>query len=130
MNPTHKPLPPGKAGIPKSMDGKLSGSATFKLLWDALVDLLGTAATAAIIGRAARRGQGQSPELVGLTFERVDREFGYVVPASFERGQNASGAIRTLLEELRPLLIELTGTVALRRLELVPELRSWAVQTP
>src|SRR5205823_11164263 len=42
---------------------KPTGTAIFRTLWDGLVDVLGTAATAVILGRAARRALVRSPEL-------------------------------------------------------------------
>jgi hypothetical protein len=120
-----------RGGAPESGGGaRLSGSALFKLLWDALVDLLGTSATAAILGRASRRAQARAPELGALIFRRVDREFGYTLPASFERSDGPPAALRALLDELRPLLVELTGPVGLRRLEQVPQLRAWVAPVP
>jgi hypothetical protein len=109
---------------------KLSGSALFRKLWEALVDLLGCAATATILGRAARRALIRSPELGELSIARVDRAYGYVVPRSFDRGEGPPASWRDLLDELRPLLVELTGQVALIRLERVPELRAWATTSP
>ncbi len=109
---------------------KLSGAGLFKLLWDALVDLLGTAATAAIMGRASRRAQRRAPELALLSFQRVDGEFIYRVPPTFERLDSPPAAMRALLDDLRPLLVELTGAVALRRLALVPQLSAWAAVDP
>jgi len=100
------------------------------MLWDALADLLGTAATAAIVGRAARRALPRSPELGELRIARVDREYGYVLPGSFERTEGPPPALRNLLDEIRPLLVELTGQVALRHLQRVPELREWAAASP
>lgn len=103
----------------------LSGSVLFGILWDALVDLLGTAATAVLVRRAARRALLRSGELSELSIDRVDEEFGYVVPESFNRAVGPPVALRDLAEELRPLLVELTGEVVLRHLANVPELRYW-----
>jgi hypothetical protein len=100
------------------------------MLWEALVDLLGTAATAAIVSRAARRALIRSPELGELAFTRVDREYSYVVPRSFDRAGEPPASLRNLLDELRPLLAELTGEVALDHLERVPELQAWATISP
>jgi redox-sensitive bicupin YhaK (pirin superfamily) len=105
---------------------KLTGAAIFKMLWDALVDVLGTTATATIVSRASRRALPRSPELGELAIERVDREYRYVVPRSFGQADGPLAPLRDLLDELRPLLAELTGQVVLRRLELVPQLREWA----
>jgi hypothetical protein len=90
-----------------------------------LVDLLGTAATAAILKRAARRAEVRAPELCTLLFQRVDREFSYTLPAVFDRTEGPPAALRALLDELQPLLRELTGSIALRKLEQVPQLRPW-----
>jgi hypothetical protein len=109
---------------------KLSGTALFRMLWDALVDVLGTAATATIVGRAARRALPRSPELGELSIARVDREYGYVLPRSFDRADGPPAPLRDLFGELQPLLVELTGQVVLRRLERVPELREWATTSP
>jgi hypothetical protein len=122
MSPFH--VRDGSSGV--ATGPKLSGAGLFKLLWDALVDLLGTAATAAILGRASRRAQRRAPELALLTFARVDGEFIYRVPPAFERLDGPPAALRALLDDLRPLLVELTGPVALRRLAVVPQLATWA----
>ncbi len=103
-----------------------SGTVMFHALWNALADLLGTAATAAIVGRAVRRASRRSPELSALTIERVDHEFGYILPHEFEEAGEMPASLRSLLDELRPLLIELTGRVALRTLAQIPGLREWA----
>jgi len=100
-------------------------SILFSRLWDALAELLGTAATAALLTRAARRAQARSPELRALTILRVDRDYIYVVPPSFHREMGPPLALLELAGELRPLLAESTGQVAQRHLAKVPELRSW-----
>jgi hypothetical protein len=104
----------------------VSGAVLFKVLWDRLADMLGTTATAVLVNRAARRARTRSHELDGLTISRLDGQFGYVVPPSFARTRGPSIALASLLEELRPLLVELTGQVAVRHLEEAPALRGWA----
>jgi hypothetical protein len=101
----------------------------FRLLWDALSDLLGTAATAALVRRAVRRALPRSPELNEFVIERVDLEFGYRAPSAFSQPTTQAPALTALLDELRPLLFELTGQVALRSLARIPELRAWAAVT-
>jgi len=115
-------------GVPPGGDAAatVSGTALFGMLWDELVDVLGTAATAAILGRAARRALPRSPELGELAIARGDKGYGYVVPRSFDRTGGPPVPLRELLGELQPLLRELTGQVVLRRLERVPGLREWA----
>lgn len=116
--PTLRVVIPGEAaGLP--------AAALFKLLWDALVDLLGTSATATLLTRAARRALPRCLELRDLAIARVNHEFSYVVPLSFHRTRGPPAALRELLVELRSLLAESTGEVALRHLEQVPELRNW-----
>ncbi len=61
-----------------------------------------------------------------LAIERVGGEHRYVLPRSFDRANGSAGPLHDLLDELRPLLAELTGQVVLRRLEGVPQLREWA----
>ena len=104
----------------------LSGAVLFKVLWDRLADMLGITATAVVLDRAARRARTHCHELDGLTISRVDGQFGYVVPPSLARVRGPSVALLRLLDELRPLLVELTGQVAVRHLEEAPELRGWA----
>lgn len=106
--------------------GGLSGAVLFGILWRELVVLLGTAASAAVLRRALRRALPHSPELVALSIERIDERYGYSVPPSFGLAMGPSPGMRHLLDELRPLLSELTGEVAQRHLERVPELRRWA----
>lgn len=105
----------------------LSGAVLFSRLWDSLSGLIGTAATAALLTRAARRAMPRQPDLRELSIERVDGEFHFVVPGSFDRASGPSAALRELAIELGPLLAEATGEVALRHLARVPELRGWAV---
>jgi quercetin 2,3-dioxygenase len=107
-----------------------SGTALFDKLWDSLVDVLGTAATATIVSRAAHRALPRCPELGELAIARVDREYGYLLPRSFDRPDGPPASMRALLDEIQPLLVELTGQVVLRRLERVPELREWATVSP
>ena len=107
----------------------LTGAALFKILWDELSDLLGGTATAVVVDRAARRARVRSRELGGLTISRIDGRFVYVVPISFDRNLGPSGALCSLMEELAPLLTELTGRVALQHLAQVPELRNWSPQS-
>jgi len=104
----------------------LSGAVLFGILWRELVVLLGTAASAALLRRALRRALPHSPELAQLTIERVDERYGYSVPPAFAQAVGPSPGLLRLVEELRPLLSELTGDMAQRHLERVPELRRWA----
>jgi hypothetical protein len=109
----------------------LPAAALFALVWDALADLLGTAATATLVRRAARRATPRCLELAELTVVRNELDYEYEVPAVWQ--DQAAGtpfALVALVEELWPLLVELTGAVAVRHLERIPELRAQGVLPP
>jgi hypothetical protein len=96
-----------------------SPAETFAVLWSALHDVMGSAATATLLRRAARHAVARAPELGGFEVHRVRFEYRYVVPPAWSHE-----ALGALMSELRPLLVELTGPVVLRRLHGIPELES------
>lgn len=104
-------------------DGSAAG--LFHLLWSNLSDVLGTAATATLIRRAARRAARRRPALAGLTIHRNGLGYQYAAPNRWHHAGDGSGAddLRLLLRELRLLLLEMTGPVVVRRLERIPPLR-------
>ena len=113
-------------GNGRSTDGGpgLPVAALFTILWDALADLLGTAAAATLLRRASKRALGRSPELAGLTIERDGLAYSYVCPLAWnEPSSGVPLGLRELVAELRPLLIEMTGQVVIHHLEEVLELR-------
>jgi hypothetical protein len=118
-----------RSGEPHS-GSAITGVFMVRVLWNALSDLLGSGAAAAIIGRALHRATPLHPELAGFVIARVDLEYGYELPREFDQPASTSSALAGLLKELRPLLIELTGPVALRSLARIPELRDWATPDP
>ena len=103
----------------------LTASALFDLLWGTLADVLGTAATAILLRRAAKRATSRDPALHGLLIQREAIGYTYVVPDAWQdHGKRApEAALGELVRELRPLLLALTGSVVVQRLERVPELR-------
>jgi quercetin 2,3-dioxygenase len=107
-----------------------SGTVLFNMLWEALVDVLGSATAAALVSRAARRAQPRSPELVELAVVRVDQQYACSVPPSFDQTEGPPAALCVLLDEIRPLLTQMTGQVVLRHLDQRPELRGWATFSP
>jgi len=103
----------------------LTAAALFAIIWDELADVLGTAAVAAIVRRAAGRAEARSPELAGLTIVRDRLEYRYVLPGAWSQGaEHGLIALRALVAEIGRLLVELTGTVVVRLLEELPELRA------
>src|SRR2546425_11961026 len=51
---------------------ELRGAALFKLIWDAVADVLGPTPTATLLRRAAQRATPRSPELGELTMVRTE----------------------------------------------------------
>src|SRR5579864_4385133 len=79
-----------------------SPAALFTLLWDALVDLLGTASTAALLRRAAHRANRAHPELgeVEVQVVREGLEYRYTLPGAWQvPGPAADRALRRLVAE-------------------------------
>lgn len=109
-------------GLPAGAE--LSVSALFTKLWDALAELLGPAATATLLKRAARRAAARSPELAELVIRRQGLVYVYACPPGWSvRSGGAPPALRDLIGELRPLLIEMTGQLVIPHLEQILELR-------
>jgi hypothetical protein len=101
-----------------------SAAVLFSALWEALADVLGTAAAATLLKRAARRAGIRSPELAELVFQREELRYGYSLPPAWKQEtEETPSALRELVAELRPILVELTGNVVLRHLEQFPQLR-------
>ena len=104
---------------------EISEAALFVIVWDALSDTLGTAAAAALVRRAAQRASAQRPEIAGLVIARENFEYRYTLPGEWEHNrQREPAALRVLIREIGRLLMELTGTVVIRRLEELSVLRS------
>ncbi len=85
--------------------------------------MLGSAAVAAIVRRAAQQAGVNNPELVDLVVVRDDLEYKYMLPLAWSHKVD-SGAFRALVGEIGRLLVELTGGVVIHRLEEIPELRA------
>jgi len=104
---------------------EISADALFAIVWDTLAELLGTAAVAAIVRRATKRAAVERPELVDLVILREDLEYRYKLPLAWsQKAERAPIALHVLVAEIGRLLVELTGTVVIHRLEQVPELRA------
>jgi hypothetical protein len=110
---------------------ELSSAALFALLWKALADLLGSAAAATLLRRAARRAMTRSSELAELAIVRENLEYRYALPPAWS-GWTGSRlrALRHLVGELLPLLEELTGSLVVNHLAQIPELREWGIVPP
>jgi hypothetical protein len=108
-----------------------SSAALFTLLWDALSDLLGTAATAILLRRAAHRAAPGNPELDGLAIVRENLEYRYTLPSAWSGGtEGTHHGLRQLVGELLPLLVELTGPLVVAHLARIPELQQRGIIPP
>ena len=130
-----------KAGAARGVAGEGVGGAAraaepsaadlFALLWQALADVLGTAAAATLLRRAAQRASTASPELAGLEITRAALEYQYKVPSTWnESAPEPPQALCNLVRELWVLLVELTGSVVVARLLQVSELRERGIVPP
>jgi len=103
----------------------LSAAELFRLIWESLADVLGTAAAAALLRRAIKQTVTRIswPEPVLVIRNGLDYE--YRVPEAWTQAcsEEALGALRVLATELRMLLVELTGPVLVRRLARLGPLR-------
>ena len=110
---------------------ELTASDLFTLLWQTLADMLGTAATATLLRRAAQRAAVAWPELAALSITRGALEYEYQVPGAWsEPAPKPPQALCELVRELWPLLLELTGSVVVNRLSQVAELRDRGLARP
>ncbi|HUE67522.1 MAG TPA: hypothetical protein VMP38_05015 [Candidatus Acidoferrum sp.] len=109
--------------------GDLDAAALFAIVWDAIAEVLGTGATAAIVRRAAARAAPDSPELMNVVVLREKLDYRYTLPLAWSHTsrtippeERTPIAFRALIAEIGRLLVELTGTVFIGRLEQIPEL--------
>jgi hypothetical protein len=101
-----------------------SVAALFAILWDGLADLLGTAATATLLRRAAQRAARRSPDLAGVVIQRDGLVYRYTCPHTWnDQSDGTPLALLELVRELRPLLVEMTGQIVIQHLEQILELR-------
>jgi hypothetical protein len=108
-----------------------SSAALFGLLWEALAGLLGTAAAAMLLRRAAQRAKARHPDLTEVVIGRAGLEYVYTLPSAWNDAiLDGHRALRHLVDELLPLLAELTGAVVIRHLAEVPELRERGIIPP
>lgn len=99
----------------------------FTILWQAVANVLGTAAAATLMRRAAKRALPRAPELAELSITRESLDYCFVVPPAWREPAASTPewppALCELSRELHALLVELTGTVVVNRLAQIPELR-------
>lgn len=114
-----QPHPSAPGPIPERSNDP-DAAELFELVWATMADILGTAATAALLRRAARRA-----ELPGVTIAQDGLTYRFQVPASWHQPPDPASLapLRHLVRELCPLLEEMTGPVVLCRLGRVAPLQ-------
>jgi hypothetical protein len=126
-----KASPPNGSARRSEGVAELSASDLFALLWQALADILGTAATATLLRRAAQRAAAHWPELTALNITRGALEYQYQVPDDWsQRARKPPPALCELVRELWVLLLDLTGSVVVKRLSQISELRAHGLIPP
>lgn len=109
----------------------LSAARLFAALWESLADVIGTAAAATLVRRAAQRAASRWPELASLLITRESLDYRYSVPSSWDDpAADPPPALRELVRELSALLADLTGHVVVNRLAQIPELRERGIVPP
>jgi hypothetical protein len=110
-----------RAAPTEAAAGGATASVLFDLLWGGLSDVLGAAATATLLRRSKGSLARRTHAVDELRIERAGLEYRYAVPDDWRVPSDAARAtFGELVDELRPLLIQLTGAVILRRLDTIP----------
>src|SRR3954464_4140871 len=109
--------------------GATSAAELFDLLWDCLVDVLGTAAAAVILRRAIQHAALRSASTEHVIIVRNGLDYEYRVPEPWKEPGNegAVDALRVVAASLRALLVELTGAVLVNRLARLAPFRKWGI---
>ncbi len=103
----------------------VAAAELFQQLWEEVADLVGTAATAALLRRGLKRASAKQPELAALVLRREGLEYAWALPAAWHdpgRRDAVEQLRRLVKDDLHPVFRELTGPVIARRLAQVPEL--------
>jgi hypothetical protein len=112
----------------RAADDEISGTPSdiFDVLWGALVDILGSTATATLLRRSAKRRLGDFPELGELAISRKQFEYAYAVPDDWKHAnERSNAALQALVQDLCSLLLELTGPVVVHRLKALSQLAKY-----
>jgi hypothetical protein len=107
-----------------------SPAELFHLLWESLVDVLGTAAAATLLRRAIKRAASYTSWSEPVIVTKNGLDYQYRLPETWKEPGNeeAVDALRVVAAELRVLLVELTGSVVIRRLGRLASFREWGIE--
>lgn len=108
---------------PEPHPAPVTAERLFELIWITLTDFLGSATTATLLRRTRRAVQDRGIDLEDLVITREGLRYSYVVPGCWRDGASHAthATFSSFIEELRSVLVQLTGPVLLRRLDQVPE---------
>lgn len=96
----------------------------FGLLWRSLSDLLGSALTATLLRRSKNAVARRLTSAGDVTIDRDGLEYRYTLPPSWSQpASDGREVLLALVDELRPLLMELTGAMLLEQLDRVAGFR-------
>lgn len=116
---------------PQDEPSECTAAGLFQLLWENLADVLGAAATAALVRRSAKRVANRLPGRESVTIAREGFTYRYTLPARWnQHDREPLMALRDLVQELLPILAELTGPVVVRRIEAFAEFRRCGLLAP
>jgi hypothetical protein len=105
------------------MTADCTADRLFALVWETMADVLGSAATATLVRRSVKRAATRRLDLDQVRISRNGFDYSYALPDAWRNSHpEAVVSLRELARELTPLLVELTGSVIVRRLAAVPEL--------
>ncbi len=109
--------PPASIGAEGNPRGETPADL-FELLWETLADVLGPATTATLVGRSLKYASARQPLLGSITIKREVFQYRYVLPDMWStRVPVLVEALREVVVELNELLVPLTGSIVVRRLE-------------
>jgi hypothetical protein len=107
-----------------SANAPCTAARLFDIVWETIADVLGTAATATLVRRSAKRLSDRTRDSVAVVITREGFDYRYSLPDGWQRPEpEAVAALRELARELSPLLVQLTGRVLIRRLDAVRDLQ-------
>jgi DNA-binding CsgD family transcriptional regulator len=103
-----------RVALPEELHAGGSVREIYDLLHETLSEVVGRTATEALLRRAVRRASSQDPDLDALARKGADEGAPVQWWTDERRGMRY---LRTVMRELWPLLIEITGPVVVARLE-------------
>jgi len=103
----------------------MTSEQLFAKVWEAMEDMLGPGATATVLRRAVQLAEKGTPGVRGPMILREGLTYSFQAPAAWKEDDcRTCRDLHLILEQLGPLLKELTGRIVLRRLEQLDALQA------